>query len=298
MFQGKIRIHICKGEDALNYYEHHLGDYAAATGHLSLLEDAVYMRMIRRYYIDEAPLPADRAKIARLVGARSEDEIAAVNVVLDEFFLEQADGWHSKRCDEEIARYRDKQAKAKASAKASWTGKRTPKDQSHSERIADAERTHSEGNALQTPDTSNQTPKEKDSLREDFLIWYAEYPLRRAQDAAERAYLLARERATAGELLAAAIAYAALNAKTEKKFLTYPAKWLDNARWLDEDLRPKESGPPLHTVKRGTAEHTAWLEHLVAIGKHRDPKAPFLDKLVVPTPYPPSQANGEAACTG
>ena len=70
----------------MNYYEHHIGDYAAATGHLSLMEDAVYTRMLRRYYLTESPLPSDTAQVARLVGARSADEMAAVEAVLAEFF--------------------------------------------------------------------------------------------------------------------------------------------------------------------------------------------------------------------
>lgn len=92
----------------MHYFEHHIGDYAAATAHLSLLEDAVYSRLLRRYYMQEEPLPADEAKVARLAGARTADEVAAVHAVLDEFFTLQADGWHNKRADEEIERYRIK----------------------------------------------------------------------------------------------------------------------------------------------------------------------------------------------
>lgn len=92
----------------MNYYEHHIGDYAAATGHLSLVEDAVYTRMLRRYYLTEAPLPADVGQVARLVGARQPEEVAAVEAVLGEFFTLQADGWHQKRADENIAKYLDR----------------------------------------------------------------------------------------------------------------------------------------------------------------------------------------------
>lgn len=91
----------------MNYYEHHIGDWAAATAHLSLLEDAVYSRCIRRYYADEKPLPAEVASVQRLVGARSKEERQAVEVVLQEFFTLQDDGWHNKRCDAEIARFQD-----------------------------------------------------------------------------------------------------------------------------------------------------------------------------------------------
>ena len=89
------------------------------------MEDAVYTRMLRRYYLTESPLPSDTAQVARLVGARSDDEIAAVEAVLAEFFSLQDDGWHQKRADEDIARYLEKQGKARASADARWAGKRS-----------------------------------------------------------------------------------------------------------------------------------------------------------------------------
>ena len=161
----------------MNYFELHLGDYAAATAHLSLIEDGLYLRMLRRYYLDEAPLPADVPKVARLVGARSEDELAAVHAVLDEFFELRADGWHQPRCDEEIKRYREKTAKAKRSAESRWSDRQ--QDGSQRDGNADAERSlcernanaqrsdcdgdasaaaaqvesHDERNALQTPDS-------------------------------------------------------------------------------------------------------------------------------------------------
>lgn len=98
----------------MNYYEHHIGDYAAATAHLSLLEDAVYSRLLRRYYLQEAPLPADERQVARLAGARTPEEVAAVQAVLAEFFTLEADGWHNKRADEEIARYRESEPEREA----------------------------------------------------------------------------------------------------------------------------------------------------------------------------------------
>jgi uncharacterized protein YdaU (DUF1376 family) len=90
----------------MNYYEHHIGDYAEATQHLSILEDGVYTRLLRKYYASEKPLPADLAMVQRLIVARSKDEREAVEAVLREFFELRDDGWHQDRCDTEIARYR------------------------------------------------------------------------------------------------------------------------------------------------------------------------------------------------
>jgi uncharacterized protein YdaU (DUF1376 family) len=86
----------------MRYYKHHIGDYAAATQHLSFVEDAAYRRMIGVYYQTERPLPADIKRVARLVGARTRSEQAAVEAVLAEFFILEDDGWHQRRCDEEL----------------------------------------------------------------------------------------------------------------------------------------------------------------------------------------------------
>lgn len=91
----------------MNYFELHLGDYEAATAHLSMLEDAAYCRMLRIYYRTEKPLPADVKQVCRLVRATSKPERDAVQQVLSDFFTLGDDGWHQARCDEEIQRFRE-----------------------------------------------------------------------------------------------------------------------------------------------------------------------------------------------
>lgn len=96
----------------MNYYEHHIGDYIKATAHLSMVEDAAYRRLLDVYYTREAPLPLDRKAVQKLARAQSKDERAAVDYVLDEFFVQHDDGWRQSRCDEEIARYLEKAPRA------------------------------------------------------------------------------------------------------------------------------------------------------------------------------------------
>lgn len=98
----------------LHYYEHHIGDYAEATAHLSFVEDAALSRLLRKCYATERPLPRELAHVQRLAGARTDDERQAVEVVLHEFFTLAEDGWHNLRCDTEIARYREKQTERQA----------------------------------------------------------------------------------------------------------------------------------------------------------------------------------------
>lgn len=89
----------------MNFYKHHIGDYDAATLHLSWDEDQAYSRLLRIYYRDEKPIPADTGEACRLVRARTSSQRCAVQNVLHEFFELRDDGWHNKRADEEIVSY-------------------------------------------------------------------------------------------------------------------------------------------------------------------------------------------------
>ena len=140
----------------MNFFQDHIGDYAAATAHLSWDEDAAYKRMIHVYYQHEKPLPNENKKIFRLIRAFSKSQQRAVLSVLEEFFILEDDGYHQKRCDEEIRRYHDKCDKAKASATARWGIQKQA-----SERTANDMRTHSEGNANHEPLTIIKKEKEK-----------------------------------------------------------------------------------------------------------------------------------------
>lgn len=114
----------------MRHFAHHIGDYAAATAHLSFVEDAAYHRLLRLYYRDERPLPAEVAACRRLVGARSKEERAAVETVLSEFFSLGEDGWHQTRADGELTAYRARADIARENGRAGGrpaTGKK-PKD--------------------------------------------------------------------------------------------------------------------------------------------------------------------------
>lgn len=89
----------------MNHYPRHIGDWMRDTAHLSEVEECIYSRMIDQYYSREKALPADKASVCRLVRAASKEARKAVDVLLAEFFSLEADGWHQKRCDLEIAQY-------------------------------------------------------------------------------------------------------------------------------------------------------------------------------------------------
>jgi uncharacterized protein YdaU (DUF1376 family) len=88
----------------MNFYKHHLGDYAKATAHLSILEHGTYLLMLHHYYATEAPLPADVAVICRIIRATTRIEVEAVKAILDQFWTPGPHGWTNGRGAEEIER--------------------------------------------------------------------------------------------------------------------------------------------------------------------------------------------------
>lgn len=138
----------------MNYYERHIGDYIRDTVSLTMLEDGAYNRLLDQYYQTERPLSLDRKMVYRLARATSATERKAVDFVLETFFTRTEEGYKQKRVQAEIERFSEKQRKAKASAEARWSKSKGNANASESHDASDM-RTHSEGNALQTPDTSN-----------------------------------------------------------------------------------------------------------------------------------------------
>lgn len=134
----------------MNYYPFHIGDYLAHTSHLEPWEDIAYRRLLDLYYLSETILPLDVEELARLI--RMRDESALIQSILVEFFEQTSEGWRHERCEREISHMQDKQAKARASAKASVNARRANAERTFNERSTDVE--------LPTP-TPTPIPKEK-----------------------------------------------------------------------------------------------------------------------------------------
>ena len=103
----------------MNHYPHHIGDFNNATRHLTFVERALYRELLDLYYDTEQPLNADVTKIARRVLAHTDDQRAALQVVLEEFFVLRDDGWHNDRCDREIAEFHSKREQQSQAGRAS-----------------------------------------------------------------------------------------------------------------------------------------------------------------------------------
>lgn len=103
----------------MRFYPFNIGDYAAATRHLSLLEDLAYRRILDAIYLDEQFPTGTPEEVARKIGMREHAE--AVRNVLGEFFTRAEDGsWMNTRCEEEIRRYQSQVSGGRRGADARW----------------------------------------------------------------------------------------------------------------------------------------------------------------------------------
>ena len=139
----------------MHFYTKHIGDFNAATRHLTRIERSIYSDMIELYYDTEKPLITDVEKLCRLIAAHSEEEKKAVQNVLADFFILTDEGWFNKRCDEEIQRIYSKSEKARQSAKSRWDNVNNANAlQTHSNRNANFE-SHSKSGGKSSKKSKN-----------------------------------------------------------------------------------------------------------------------------------------------
>jgi len=85
----------------MHYYQFNIGDYRAATAHLSNDEDLAYRRLLDMYYDTEKQIPLDTQWVAKRLRLDSE----VVKAVLQDMFTLTEIGWHHGRCEIVIEQY-------------------------------------------------------------------------------------------------------------------------------------------------------------------------------------------------
>lgn len=90
----------------MHYYKFNIKDWSRDTSHLSVEEEGVYRRLLDHYYESESPIPLETKPVIRRLRLGGHEEATAV--ILGEFFILEDDGYHHKRCDDEIEKYHSK----------------------------------------------------------------------------------------------------------------------------------------------------------------------------------------------
>ncbi|MBV8060530.1 MAG: YdaU family protein [Alphaproteobacteria bacterium] len=95
----------------MHYYKRHLGDYAKKAGRLSMLEHGAYTLLIDACY-DRERFPT-KAEAIKWAWARTPEEVAAVEFILEHFFDFDGEVYKQARIEEEIANFHEKSIKNK-----------------------------------------------------------------------------------------------------------------------------------------------------------------------------------------
>lgn len=91
----------------MHYYKFNIGDWHLHTSHLTLVEEAVYFRLVNHYYDTEKPFKKSETQtlIRRL---RLGNESVIVEQMLEEFFDLNSENYVHARCEKEIKSFRKK----------------------------------------------------------------------------------------------------------------------------------------------------------------------------------------------
>jgi uncharacterized protein YdaU (DUF1376 family) len=100
----------------MHYYQFHIGDYRAATAHLTNDEDLAYRRLLDMYYDTETPIPLDIDWVSRRLRLGQD----VIENVLKDMFKLSVDGYIHTRCDSEIQKYHSKADSARKANQIRW----------------------------------------------------------------------------------------------------------------------------------------------------------------------------------
>lgn len=233
----------------MNYWERHIGDYARDTAHLSMLEHGAYTLLLDRYYATESPIPADQ--VHRLARARSRDERAAVDAVLDEFFVMIDGEWHHNRADREIERAAARINAAKENGTKGGRPRKARETQEKPSGFSLGSVLETQPKALHTPDTSNNSLSHDDRL--DLPGLSDHHPIEWQPDPSRLANELQRQGLPMPAPESLSRSLRRFNAHNEGKALTENLRYSKLATWLEGDHRREQTRPVVVPVAAGAA---------------------------------------------
>lgn len=158
------------------YYQHNIGDFDKATRHLTRIERSIYRDLIELYYDTEMQLNADIKHLCRKILANSNEEVTAVEQVLNEFFTLTPNGWYHDRCEEEIERFKSFNSQRSLAGKKSAAARQEKRQRALNGCSTSEQREVNEAATNQKPETIKQEPLkdlvdsvESPVVKNDFL---------------------------------------------------------------------------------------------------------------------------------
>jgi len=154
----------------MHYFQFEIKEWVSNTAHLTLEEEAAYLRLIFFYYDSERPIPHDDLSMV-FRKCRVPEELGK-GIMLEFFTMDGSLGaWTHARCDREIEKYRAKSEQAskagRASAESRLNARSTPvqpiKNQESSIINQESKKRKTTALAIATPDGVS------DSVWQDYL---------------------------------------------------------------------------------------------------------------------------------
>lgn len=229
----------------MNYWERHIGDYARDTAHLSMLEHGAYTLLLDRYYATEKPIPADQ--VHRLARARTRDEKAAVDAVLDEFFSLIDGEWHHNRADREIEKAAGRITAAKENGKKGGRPRKPNETKEKPSGFSLGSVSETQTKAHQTPDTTNHNTHTPHDDRLDIPGLVDHHAVAWQPDSDRLAAELQRAGVPMPDAESLARSLRRFNAHHEGKALTDNQRYTYLTDWLEGDHR-RDQNRPAHRV--------------------------------------------------
>ena len=96
----------------MHYFKFNISAWALSTAHLTLEEEAIYLRLVNHYYDSEKPIPLETQPVIRRL--RLGSSAALVLDILQEYFTQTESGFVHSRCEEVLKEYRKTAKKNKA----------------------------------------------------------------------------------------------------------------------------------------------------------------------------------------
>lgn len=232
----------------MHYYQFSIGDYRAATAHLTNEEDLAYRRLLDMYYDTEQKIPLDTQWVSR----RLRVDAHVVKDVLNDMFVQHEDGWFHARCADVIEQYHAMAEKNRANGRLG--GRKKNPVGSDSQPIAKA-------TINQEPLTNNNKPYsvakatgDKSPMSPDEIIFGYGVPLLTNAGTADK-----QARSFLGGLRKSHGDQALVDALRE----CIRAKPLQPLEWLAKVLPPEGAKPKLNKQEALEASNRAVVERLL-----------------------------------
>jgi len=244
----------------MHYYKFNIAGWTLSTSHLSLVEEAVYFRLINYYYDTEKPIPKETHSVFRRLRLGNDSDIA--NTILNEFFTLTDKGWVHSRCEENLKEYRKTAKKNKLNGSK---GGRPSKNavSSVSQKKPTGLNSVSQNNPNYKLLTTNHKLETKNHLKDMFDVFWKEYPKNQGKAQALKTWTKINPDQQLFDLIVGKVIEFKSSIEWQKdggQFIPYASTWLNGERWDDKMTygeTPNGQNRPKQHIKETPLERMA-----------------------------------------